>query len=300
MACSYPITIRDKIKGTDINPKFILVPCGRCIDCIERKRADWSFRLLQELKISNKATFLTLTYNDENVPFDIRKVYKDDGKDYRGHLDKKGLQNYFKRVRSEEAALRYYAVGEYGTNTNRPHYHAIVYNVDNSILVDKWSTNRNGNREVLGFSSCDTVTEASIHYVTGYITSKYGKIDDKTGKSIETFSQSDIRPFALMSKGIGKIYLKHATKYHKRNFTLESIKEGGQKQLLPRYYRGKIFTDEEMKKLVYEQREKIFEENHFIDMETGEIQSVVDYLKEMDRRSYKKLMVKHQLKNKSL
>ena len=50
MPCSYPITIRDNKRGTDINPVFRLVPCGYCISCVQRKRADWSFRLHQEAK----------------------------------------------------------------------------------------------------------------------------------------------------------------------------------------------------------------------------------------------------------
>lgn len=166
MACSYPITIRDKLRGTDITPKMILVPCGKCINCIQRKRAEWSFRLLQELKISQKSTFLTLTYNENSIPKNNK-------------LEKKILQNYFKRVRVTERDLKYYAVGEYGTKTLRPHYHAIVFGCDNNTLVDQWHNTESSNKDVLGFVTCDTVTEASIHYVTGYVISKYGKIDEK-------------------------------------------------------------------------------------------------------------------------
>lgn len=287
MACSYPITIRDKLKGTDINPRMILVPCGKCINCIQRKRADWSFRLLQELKISEKATFLTLTYNEENFPTN-------------GKLEKKALQSYFKRVRSAEPRLKYYAVGEYGSLNHRPHYHAIVFNCDNSTLVDKWCVPGASDRTSIGFSTCDTVTEASIHYVTGYVIEKYGKIDEKTGKSINTWSNRDIAPFAIMSKGLGKIYIKHNTKFHKSNFTTETTKEGGQKQLIPRYYRDKIFSEEEKKILVNELQKKmsrINDESQY-DRDTGEL--IGNANEEFAERKYKKLIVKNQINKKQL
>ena len=89
------------------------------------------------------------------------------------------------------------------------------------------------------------VNEATIHYVTGYITEKYGTMDEKTGKSINTWGADDIRPFAMMSKGLGKIYLKHNTKFHKSNFTTITTKKGGQKIPIPRYFKEKIFTEEE-------------------------------------------------------
>lgn len=287
MACSYPITIRDKLRGTDINPKMILVPCGKCINCIQRKRAEWSFRLLQELKISNKSTFLTLTYNENSIPKNLQ-------------LEKKILQDYFKRVRITERDLKYYAVGEYGTQTLRPHYHAIVFGCDNNTLVDQWHNTKSANKDVLGFVTCDTVTEASIHYVTGYVISKYGKIDEKTGKSVNTWSAGDIAPFALMSKGLGKIYLKHNTKFHKSNFTTETTKEGGQKQLIPRYYRDKIFNEKERKKLAFDLQKKFtrMSDENLYDRETGEL--IGDSKKEFESRKYKKLVIKNQLNKKSL
>lgn len=287
MACSYPITIRDKLRGTDINPVRILVPCGKCINCIQRKRAEWSFRILQELKISSKSTFLTLTYNEESIPKN-------------NQLEKKILQDYFKRVRITEPDLKYYAVGEYGTQTLRPHYHAIVFGCDNNTLINQWHNTKSTNKDALGFVTCDTVTEASIHYVTGYIVSKYGKIDEKTGKALNTWSDKDIAPFALMSKGLGKIYLKHNTHFHKSNFTTETIKEGGQKQLIPRYYRDKIFSDTE-KKILFKELQKKFSQKltaDNFDSVTGEL--IGDSKKEFESREYKKLVIQNQLNKKSL
>lgn len=269
MGCSYPITLKR-------DGRHELVPCGKCIDCIQRKRADWSFRLLQESKISVKSTFLTLTYNETS----INKT---------ATLEKKVLQDYFKRVRSVEPKLKYYAVGEYGSQSKRPHYHAIVFNCDNDTLVDKWTTASSNHKDSAGFVTTDKVTEASIHYVTGYIVDKYGKFDEKTGKSIpdERWSDASIRPFSLMSKGLGKIYLKHNTKFHKSNFTTETTKEGGQKQLIPRYYRDRIFDENERKLLA----EKLQEKMKNLQTTNSE---------EFQKRNYKREKVKHSLKLKSL
>jgi len=289
MACSYPIKIRDPVKGTDINPKFLLVPCGKCIACVQRKRSEWSFRLLQELKISNKATFLTLTYSDLNVTKDLK-------------LQKKDLQDYFKRVRSKNPNVKYYAVGEYGGTSLRPHYHAIVFNTDNELLIDKWArsnNSKNNSKIPIGFVTTDPVNEATIHYVTGYVVSKYGKMDEKTGKmlpdirvneqtgEIQNWSSGDLRPFAIMSKGLGKIYLKHNAKFHKRNFTTTTKKEGGIIQNLPRYYRDKIFNESERKEL--SKLNQIKQKEAFLGNSA-----------EFEKRQYNKLIVKNQLKKKKI
>ena len=273
MPCSYPITIRDNKRGTDITPVFRLVPCGYCISCVQRKRADWSFRLHQEAKNSILKTFLTLTYDEKHKPSS-------------GSLDKKELQKYFKRVRNTCKELKYYAVGEYGTKGKRPHYHAIVFNVPNDVLVSKWTESNNS--EILkGFVSTDEVNEATIHYVTGYITKKYGEMDPVTGKFDNKWDSETLRPFALMSKGLGKIYLKHNAKYHKSKFTTETRKEGGQKAVIPRYYKDKIFTEEERKLLAAIMAEKI--ENEPIDPEV-----------EFSKRQYNKTVIQKQILNKKL
>ncbi|WNK14120.1 MAG: replication initiator protein [Microvirus sp.] len=247
MACLFPINLKRGDYGD-------IVPCGKCINCIQKKRADWSFRLLQEQKNSILSTFLTLTYNEENIPKrSERSIYKKD-QSQKYIPNKSELQRYFKRVRVKEKGLKYYAVAEYGCKLGRPHYHAIVFNCDNSTLVREWRNVETG--DALGFVTTDQVTEASIHYVTGYIIDKMGDVQEN-GKIKNTWSIDDIRPFALMSKGLGKIYLKHNTKFHKKNFTKITIKEGGIKQQLPRYLVEKIFNENERKELAINLVEEI-------------------------------------------
>ena len=46
----------------------IPVPCGKCPQCTARRTSGWSFRLVQQEKVSNKSSFITLTYDTKFVP----------------------------------------------------------------------------------------------------------------------------------------------------------------------------------------------------------------------------------------
>lgn len=99
----------------------VLVPCGHCVGCSSDISRDWSYRMLMEKAVSKNAWFLTLTYDDEHIPSDHQ-------------LDKSHLDDFIKKLRNYYYDLgldniRYYACGEYGSKTVRPHYHMIVYNI---------------------------------------------------------------------------------------------------------------------------------------------------------------------------
>lgn len=84
--------------------------CGHCLACKIQRSREWSFRLSVEASYWKDASFLTLTYNDENLPPD-------------GSLVKADLQKFFKRLRKDLAnPIKYYACGEYGDRFKRPHY----------------------------------------------------------------------------------------------------------------------------------------------------------------------------------
>lgn len=225
MRCISPLSIRrDGQRQT--------VPCGKCGFCLQSKRADWSFRLVQETKVASSAHFLTLTYEDDKLPFNQSSGLPE--------LDKKHYQLFTKRLRKEQSTfseekIRYYSVGEYGTKTERPHYHSIMFNLSPLLenrLVDIWSH---------GHVKVGDVTPASIHYVTKYVINRY---DDYNGRE---------PPFALMSRkpALGRNYLDTHAKWHKKglkNYT----KVNGQLGRLPRYYREKLFTQLEREKMALE------------------------------------------------
>ena len=55
-------------------------------------------------------------------------------------LQKSDLQKFFKRLRKKtHEKISYYAVGEYGDNTQRPHYHIILFNAIPRIVEAAWS-----------------------------------------------------------------------------------------------------------------------------------------------------------------
>ena len=147
----------------------INVPCGRCKGCRLEYSRQWAVRMMHEAQTSSDSCFITLTYDDENLPEDRS-------------LDKSEWQRFMKRLRKSVAKqIRFYHCGEYGEEHGRPHYHAIIFNHD---FEDKkrWCTNQNGDplfvSEELsslwpfGFSSLGAVTFQSAAYVARYVMKK--------------------------------------------------------------------------------------------------------------------------------
>lgn len=198
-----------------------VVPCGRCAECLENRRSQWSFRLKQQLKVSKNSIFLTLTYSDEHLS---------DNK----YLVKNDLIRYFKRVRSVENDLKYYGIGEYGGLFKRPHFHAIVFNAKRTVLIDKWQEK--------GIVDCGDVSDASIHYVTGYIINDFN-------------SDHPAPPFAVMSKGLGANYINQKSiHFHNQLKDTTVIHPGGIAGVMPRYYRNKIFDKQTLNEISLRKR----------------------------------------------
>lgn len=198
---------------------FIDVPCGRCGFCLQNRRKEWSFRLQKELRYHETAHFITLTCSDENLSF------ADHGGACVPCLYKPDWQNFMKRLRKRQkevsdVKLKYYAVGEYGSKTHRPHYHAILYSLDPS-LVDQVETIWG-----LGNTKVGTVTSNSIDYVTKYVVNKYDH------------SKYPVPPFACISNGIGLKHFEENEARYQRETVVRN--DRGYKQKLPRYYRNRL------------------------------------------------------------
>lgn len=114
-----------------------------------------------EAACNDSSVFLTLTYSDDFLPKD-------------GSLSRRDLQLFFKRLRKAviPRRIRYFAVGEYGDRTLRPHYHMALYGcslLDEAIIAKAWSQ---------GFIYLGSLTVQSADYICGYILKGYTKRGD--------------------------------------------------------------------------------------------------------------------------
>lgn len=121
-------------------------------------------------------------------------------------LNKKDIQDFIKRLRqwqkNDASSIKYYAVGEYGGQTLRPHYHIIIFNADINFIEKSWSICTNKKLKTfskIGNIHYGSLTEASVGYTLKYISK---------AKQIPLHSNDDRVPeFSLMSKGLGINYL---------------------------------------------------------------------------------------------
>lgn len=196
------------------------VDCGHCLACRIKRRSSWVTRMEHEFVTQGaQALFVTLTYNDANCPKD-------------GGLSKRHLQLFFKRLRRtmdyhcDKTKFRYYACGEYGDITRRPHYHFIIFGLTNKyrkLLFDTW-----GMCDPVGFK-CKVVLNddnKAFRYVAGYVNKKLG-----SGFNHAFYKENGIiPPFQLQSKGIGKDF------FFRIGTPLFILKKGVE-TIPPRYYR---------------------------------------------------------------
>lgn len=218
--CPNPITVRIDRKQIDSLANSQEVPCGRCIICRSNRARMWMLRLKHELELNRKALYVTLTYNDDCVPVSELEFC----------LYKRHLQLYFKRLRKSlgDQKIRYYAVGEYGRKTGRPHYHAIIFGtLDVQKVEAAWKS---------GFVKIGAVTPDSIAYVCGYVIDKLN----------QEFVVRLVSEFSVMSKGLG---LEYATKYLKDDIYNLNLSDNGHVVNTPRYYQDKLGVDTVKKKL---------------------------------------------------
>lgn len=212
-------------------------PCGKCVICIKRKQRDWVLRLTHELKSSHSVTFLTLTY--ENYKITPNGLPTLDKRDYQLFLKKlrKSLKPkyYAVKYKNQMPTIKYYACGEYGKQTQRPHYHAIMFNLPHNLLRDPRPIQDTWNHGHIDFGDGNLAT---MRYVTKYLLkNRYEKLGEHDDRLPE---------FSLMSKGLGKAYLTpKIIAWHKNRLESSIPLESGEYTSMPRYYREKIFNTAE-------------------------------------------------------
>lgn len=237
MACYHPSKVNVLMKpnrpGAKRHYSEVTVGCGNCIGCRADQARDWTHRILNETDMHDFSWFVTLTYDEENLPENHQ-------------LHPAHLRRFFKTLRRTEK-LRYFAVGEYGEITQRPHYHALLFGpafLDNRIHYNRrgakvWRSETLESAWGMGLSELGTVTPASAAYCAGYVQKKLGKqkdandhhrVDVTTGELVEwqtEFSRMSLRP------AIGATWIK---KYWRDVYPRDYIVIRGREFRPPRYY----------------------------------------------------------------
>lgn len=265
MSCYHPLTLiyspkRKKMVGCDSSDdvficktddpegKFVRgqvfepvrVPCGQCVGCRLDQSREWANRCVMESLSypSDQCWFLTLTYNDDNLPAD-GSVHKEDVQKFN-----KDLLRYYDYHYGYQG-IRFYAGAEYGDQSGRPHYHVLYFGLPindlklyghnhqgdllyNSPSIEKiWSK---------GFVVIGQLTWQTAAYTARYVMKK------RKGKDAqEYYDRLGIQPeFSLMSRrpGIGISYFNdhYEEIYQRDEIILPSVGKKLNSQRPPRIF----------------------------------------------------------------
>ena len=252
MACYYPVIINEPTKyqnGQRYQGSQIKVPCGKCIGCRLEYSRQWALRCHHEAMVHDQNCFITLTYNNENLPKDKS-------------VSKREMQLFMKKLRKKYTPkeIRFYGCGEYGTMLDRPHYHLCLFGHDfedkeiyqqpkqkkssNGVMYNIY---RSKNLEKIwkkGFSTIGELTFESAAYCARYVTKKI------TGQPEKAHYKGREPEFALMSRrpGIGSYWL---DEYQSDVYPKDFVTLKGRKLRPVRFYDNRLLKNN------YEMYEKI-------------------------------------------
>lgn len=277
MKCTRPRVVHDSANHEDQT-----YPCGKCPACRRSRTREWANRIIHELAYHKNAVFITLTYDDKNMP------YSKEGKET---LDRREFVKFIKRIRKqlEPKKIKYFACGEYGETYGRPHYHAILFNVSPSDKIFKVIRD-NGKRKLYsteqwpwGLIDVGSVTYKSAAYVAGYIQKKLG-VSKYEGRE---------PPFQLQSQGIGLDYVND----NKENLIEDlGFTMNGAKCSLPRYYRKKLAEDIKQERLNTLKEEQVDELDEFLtDRGYDAVNDRMEYKAKVNRMREKELKFKDEV-----
>jgi len=208
-------------------------PCGQCGECRLSRARTWATRCVHESTQWKQSCFITLTYR--NTP---------EG----NSLDPQDTRNFIRRFREQfKKPFKYFLVGEYGDQGDRPHYHALIFGTDfgySQFHSPKNKTSLQGIHELhdttalsnpeldsiwgLGHTSVGELTFDSAAYCAQYAMKKINgpKAQSHYGGRHPEFMRTS-------QNAIGKQY---ALKYADEIINNNSVISNETKQPIPNYY----------------------------------------------------------------
>lgn len=224
-----------------LSRKYKFAPCGMCLECRNMRREEYTQRLKHEIQTSGYvASFVSLTYRDEELPLLLPKGSAVVGKyfgsvppAYGSTLSRKDISQFCDKLQKRfhrkfgKKPLKYIAVGEYGDDGHRPHYHLIIVGLpcsERQMVYEAWNKGR---------VDVEPVGNGAIRYCLEYIDKQVFGAD-----SLYEYYGDFEPPFAHFSKGIGADWIKanlhKFDKYGKIKFG-----DSGKSYTLNPYYRRK-------------------------------------------------------------
>ena len=202
------------------------LPCGKCTECLLERARDWSTRCIHEASTHAENSFITLTYSDQHLPPDRKLHYLD-------------FQLFMKRLRKlTNHEIGFFMCGEYGEETQRPHYHACIFGYDfpdkkylrsnehgdqiwtSKLLDETWGFND----PVLKPNEVGSITQKSAGYVARYVLKKQ---DPNAPQGFQKMSRTN---------AIGKRFIERWWEAVFVNARGSVILIDGTKTKVPRYY----------------------------------------------------------------
>lgn len=199
MPCYHPIPAYRAENGTvrlhpPLGRENLHLPCGKCLGCRSLRATQWAQRCEHECREHASNIFLTLTYSDHHLPPGAA-------------LRPGDLVKFLKRLRKRAGRFRFFACGEYGETTGRPHYHSLLFGLElqgervgkdlyrSPLLSEVWP---------FGEHKFGPATPAAANYIAKYNLKQVGdgSFDITTGEARQP-------PFLRMSRrpGIGSRWL---------------------------------------------------------------------------------------------
>lgn len=245
--------------------------CGNCIECRKQKAREWQIRLSEDIKENKNGKFITLTFNTKSLrqlaaevilkkyeridalkqieinDYKIkREIQKLKRQTYGYGLDNEiatiAIRKFNERWRKETGkAIRHWAITELGTNqTEHIHIHAIMWTDNIPLITKKWQYGYVWDGEYKNEQKINYVNQKTCGYITKYM----HKMDQLHKHYI---------PKMLTSAGIGKAYINShnasRNKYNGEKTILTYKSNTGHEISLPKYYKDKLYTEEEKEKL---------------------------------------------------
>lgn len=243
--CLYPKLIRNKkyvankknggVIPTIKDRRVLMVPvgCGKCMECKKQKAREWSVRLQEEIRQDKRGKFVTLSFSDEALE-DLGKGIKLEGYALDNELGRLAVRRFLERWRKKhKKSVKHWIVSEIGgKGTERLHLHGLIFTNEPEEIKKHWQY---GNAYI-----GDWVGEDTVNYIVKYI--------HKTDSKHKEFNSK-----VLTSAGIGKGYVERPDSENNR-YKGDKTKDryrarNGAITGLPKYYRNKIYSDEEREEL---------------------------------------------------